>query len=61
MSRVFYATQIGDWTEIGDAEFAGLTHAGKVEFLTNEWVYTVPSGEAIYSSDLNKLADFGKK
>lgn len=55
--RVFYASVIGSWTEITDADFTSLDHAGKAEFIDG-YMVVMTTNNRIYNSDLNSLANW---
>lgn len=53
--RVFYSSDITNWTEITDGDFTGLTLRGKMEFLGG-WSFIMTSNNRIYNSDLNSIS-----
>ena len=53
--RVYYSTAIGTFTEITDAQFTGLNHAGKSEFLDG-YMLKMTTNNRIYNSDLNSVS-----
>lgn len=55
--RVFYASAIGSWTEITDADFAATKPQGKMEHLDG-YAFYLNSDNKIYNSDLNSLANW---
>lgn len=54
-TRTFYASDIGTWSEITDADFTGLIHAGKMEHLDG-FAFQMAKDGYIYNSDINTLA-----
>ena len=55
--KVFYASAIGSWTEITDAEFIALLHRGKMEHMDG-YAFIMESNNYIHNSDLNSLANW---
>ena len=53
--EVWYASAIGSWTQITDADFTGLTLCGKMEFLDG-YAFILASANRIYNSDINSLS-----
>ena len=56
--RTFYASAIGSWTEITDADFTALTHRGKMEHLDG-YAFQMATDNYIYNSDLNSVSSWG--
>jgi hypothetical protein len=57
VQRMFYATVIGGWTEITDADFTALTHVGKAEHIDG-FMFILEMGNRIFNSDNNSLANW---
>lgn len=55
--KVYYASAINSWTEITDADFTALLHAGKMEHL-NGFALQMATNGKIYNSDLNSLSSW---
>lgn len=55
--RVFFSTAIGTFTEIVDADFTGLQHKGKMEFMDG-YAFVLDHRSRVYNSDLNSLANW---
>lgn len=55
--RVFFSISVGTWTEITDAEFTGLKHAGKMEFMDG-YAFVLDHTNKIYQSDLNNISSW---
>lgn len=53
--RTYYASTIGTWTEITDADFTALTHRGMMAHLDG-YAFQMTSNNRIYNSDLNSLS-----
>ena len=56
--RIWYASAIGSWTEITDADFTALTLKGKMEFIDG-YALIMDSRNRIYNSDINSLSSWG--
>ena len=53
--KVYYATAIGSWTEITDADFIALSHRGKMEFMDN-FAFIADSNNRIFQSGVSDLS-----
>lgn len=55
--RVYYSSAIGTWTEITNAQFTGIFHRGKAEFMDG-YMFVLGSDNRIYNSDINSIANW---
>jgi hypothetical protein len=55
--RVFFASAIGAWTEITDADFTAIFHKGKMEHMDG-FAFILGNDNNIWSSDTNSLANW---
>jgi len=53
--KVYYASVIGTWTQISDADFTGIQHRGKMEFMDG-YAFIGDARNRIYQSYLNDMA-----
>jgi hypothetical protein len=52
--KAYYSTAIATWTEISDADFTGLSHRGKMEFMDG-YAFIAEARHRIYQSNVNSL------
>ena len=55
--EAWYSTAIATWTKISDADFTGLDHRGKAEFMDG-YMFQAEHRNRIYQSDINSLANW---